>query len=100
MTRAEKIKDLQAKIETIKIVWQPLNEQLKKYEMDLHKAERSFDVGEKVIYAEANCRRGCCGSTKYTCVVEELTWNGAYNLRDEDGTLHTYINNMDISRLS
>ena len=98
MTRAEKIKDLQAKIETIKIVWQPLNEQLKKYEMDLRRAERSFDVGEKVIYAEANCRRGCCGSTKYTCVVEGLTANGAYNLRDEDGTLHTYIIDAYMSR--
>ena len=99
MTRTEKIKDLQAKIETIKVVWQPLNEQLKKYEMDLRRAERSFDVGEKVIYAEPNCRRGCCGSTNYTCVVEGLTDNGAYNLRDEDGTLHKYIDDTDMSRV-
>ena len=99
MTRAEKIKDLQTKIETIKVVWQPLNDQLQKYEMDLRRAERSFDVGDKVIYKEANCKRGCCGSTNYTCVVEGLTDNGAYNLRDEDGTLHTYISDMDISRV-
>ena len=99
MTRAEKIKDLQTKIETIKVVWQPLNEQLKKYEMDLRSAEKSFDVGEKVIYKEANCKRGCCGSTNYTCVVEGLTDHGAYNLRDEDGTLHAYISDMDISRV-
>lgn len=99
MTRAEKIKDLQAKIETIKVVWQPLNDQLQKYEMDLRRAEKSFDVGEKVIYKEANCKRGCCGSTKYTCVVESLTDNGAYNLRDEDETLHKYVSDMYMSRV-
>ena len=98
MTRAEKIKDLQAKIEIIKVVWQPLNDQLQKYEMDLRKAERSFDVGEKVVYEEENCKRGCCGLTKYNCVVESLTDNGAYNLRDEEGTLHKYISGMDMSR--
>ena len=99
MTRAEKIKDLQTKIETTLIVWQPLNDQLQKYEMDLRRAEKSFDVGEKVIYKEANCKRGCCGSTKYTCVVESLTDNGTYNLRDEDETLHKYVSDMDMSRV-
>jgi len=99
MTRAEKIKDLQAKIETIKVVWQPLNDQLEKYEMDLHKAERSFDVGEKVVYKEKHCKRGCCGLTKHTCIVESLTDNGAYNLRDEEMTLHKYISGMDMSRV-
>ena len=99
MTRVEKIKDLQSKIETIKVVWQPLNEQLQNYERELRRAERSFEVGENVEYREENCRRGCCGFTRHDCVVMSLTDNGAYNIKSSTGEIFNYVSDSEMSRV-
>ena len=99
MNRKEKIKDLKDQLKHFELIWGPLDEKRNSLLSEIRKFEKSFEVGEKVIYTEDTCGRGC-HDVKYECVVTGMTNNGMYNLVDVKGNLHSYIYDGHMKRIN
>ena len=80
MSRAERVKCAQAALDSLK----PYFELYKQAEMKLKSEERSFDVGENVIFEE-HCQRGCCLEYTVPGTITNIKDNMCTIIKD-DGT--------------
>jgi len=98
MTREQRIRDLEIKVESLAIIAQPFIEALDVARHELRKAQRSFEYGEKVHVVEL-CQRGCCVEDEFTGRVTAMNSNGTYNIVLSDGSERTYVCDGNIKRV-
>lgn len=95
MKRAERIKQAKQKLKEL----EPYVKKYEEAEMELKRAEESFDIGEKVKFEET-CRRGCCIEFSGIGHIVEITKNGNYVVRlINEGSVITTGWNYTLERL-
>jgi SHS2 domain-containing protein len=98
MNRHQKIEELKNQAKGVKILMKPFIETLSRLEAEIRALTDGFDIGERVQVTKT-CRRGCCNEHEFEGVVEAMTPNGMYNVREDNGTLNEYVYNGDMKRL-
>lgn len=98
MTREQRIRNLEIKVEGLAIIAQPFIEALDVARHELRKAQRSFENGEKVHVVKL-CQRGCCVEDEFTGKVTAMNSNGTYNIVLNDGSERTYVYDGSMERV-
>lgn len=98
MNRHQRIEKAQAKLRELEPQWKRLKKQYEDAQSELHRAEASYDVGERVRVTET-CRRGCCVENEYTGTVKGTQPNGSYIIQGDDGHKYEWASSYDMKRL-
>jgi hypothetical protein len=99
LTRTQKIQRAKLLLKTAQKAIAPYQKKLDAAEAELHRAEVSFDKGERVRVTQT-CKRGCCVECEFNGVIVGPTPNGMWNVKaDNSGHIHEYIYEGDMKRL-
>lgn len=95
--RAQRIQEAKVKLRELEPQWKHWKKLYEDAQSDLHAAERSYDIGERVQVTET-CKRGCCVEHQYEGNVSAKTHNGMYCVKSTDGHVYEYVYDGDMKR--